>query len=80
MFEFQKRILENHLLICRAPKSMLTTDTFKTTLFFPIMSSANIVLKCAFEKVFTGSTKITKAIHSCLKAKILQLPEVCMLS
>ena len=59
---------------------MLTTDTFKTTLFFPIMSSANIVLKCAFEKVFTGSTKITKAIHSCLKAKILQLPEVCMLS
>ena len=73
IFGIQNRILENHLLICRAPKSMLTTNAFNTTLFFTIMSSADIVLKWAFEKVFTGSTKITKLIHSCLKATILLL-------
>ena len=73
IFEIQNRIIENHLLICRAPKGMLTTNDFNTTLFFIIMSSADIVLKWAFEKVFTGSTKITKLIHSCLKATILLL-------
>ena len=73
IFEIQNRILENHLLICRAPKSMLATNAFNTTLFFLIMSSADIVLKWAFEKVFSGSTKITKLIHSCLKATILLL-------
>ena len=42
IFEIQNRILENHLLICRAPKSMLTTNAFNTTLFFIIISSADI--------------------------------------
>ena len=52
---------------------MLTTNAFNKTLFFIIMSSADIVLKWAFEKVFTGSTKITKLTQSCLKATILLL-------
>ena len=32
-----------------------------------------MVLKRAFRKVLTGTSKITKAIHSCLKATILVL-------
>lgn len=37
------------------------------------MSYAEIVLKWAFERVLGGATKVTKAVHSCLKATILVL-------
>ena len=37
------------------------------------LSNADMVLKRAFRKVFTSTSKITKAIPSCLKATILLL-------
>ena len=40
------------------------------------MSYAEIVLKWAFERVLGGATKVTKAVHSCLKATILVLAGV----
>ena len=40
------------------------------------MSNSEIVIKWAFERVFNGSAKPTKAIHSSLKATILVLAGV----
>ena len=37
------------------------------------MSNAEVVIKWAFDNVFNGSTKITKAIHTALKSTILVL-------
>ena len=40
------------------------------------MSNADIVLKWAFDRLLNGATKVTKAIHSSLKATILVLAGV----
>ena len=40
------------------------------------MTNSEIVIKWAFERVFNGSVKLTKAIHSSLKATILVLAGV----
>ena len=40
------------------------------------MSNSEIVIKWAFERVFNGNVKLTKAIHSSLKATILVLAGV----
>ena len=53
-------------------RRILTTIPHSTTK----MSNAEIVIKWAFDRVFSGNLKTTKAIHSALKSTILCLAGV----
>ena len=53
-------------------RGILTTFPHSTTK----MSNAEIVIKWAFDRVFSGSLKTTKAAHSALKSTILCLAGV----